>query len=223
MTIETVFFDLDGTLLDTAPDLAFALNQVRTEQGLEALPFERIRPVVSHGSVGLLLLGFGLTPEDGDQFETLRQRLLAIYRQNLAVHTRLFPGMAKVLETIEARSLRWGVITNKPAWLTDPLLEQLDLAGRAACVVSGDSTPRRKPDPQPMLHACQLALCSAEGCVYVGDAQRDIEAGRNAGMKTLVALFGYIGADEHPETWGADGMLREPAELLHWLDGDRIS
>lgn len=214
----TVFFDLDGTLLDTAPDLAFALNQVRHEQGLERLPFEQVRPVVSHGSVGLLQLGFGLGPNDGPRFDRLRQRLLDIYQAHLAVHTKLFPGMDQVLQTLEQRNIPWGVVTNKPGWLTEPLLTQLELKQRAACIVSGDSTVKRKPDPEPMLHACNLAGCGADDCVYVGDAERDIAAGRNAGMKTLVALFGYIGADEHPESWGADGLLHAPADLLRWLD-----
>lgn len=218
MTVQTVLFDLDGTLLDTAPDLAFALNRVRAEQGLDPLAFEDIRPVVSHGSVGLLRLGFGLKPEDEPRFGILRQRLLDIYQDHLAVQTRLFPGMESVLDTLEARGMCWGVVTNKPGWLTEPLLAQLGLAQRAACIVSGDSTAKRKPDPEPMLHACQLSGTDASTSVYVGDAQRDIEAGRRAGMKTLVALFGYIGADENPANWGADALLREPADLLHWLE-----
>ncbi len=217
MRLTTVLFDLDGTLLDTAPDLAFALNQVRREQGLEPLPLENIRPAVSHGSVGLLQAGFRITPGDSE-FEGLRRRLLDIYQTHLAVETRLFDGMQSVLETLEARGMRWGVVTNKPGWLTEPLLAHLGLGQRAACVVSGDTTAKRKPDPEPMLHACKLAVCEAQSCVYVGDAQRDIDAGRNAGMKTLVALFGYIGANEHPERWQADALLHEPADLLQWLD-----
>ncbi len=192
---------------------------MRREQGLEALPFENIRPAVSHGSVGLLQVGFGITSNDSG-FEALRRRLLDIYQTHLADETRLFDGMQSVLETLEARGMRWGVVTNKPGWLTDPLLARLGLAQRAACVVSGDTTAKRKPDPEPLLHACELAACEARGCVYVGDAQRDIEAGRNAGMKTLVALFGYIGADERPEQWQADALLHEPADLLQWLGGN---
>lgn len=214
--LRTVLFDLDGTLADTAPDLAFALNAVRQEQGHPLLPFETIRPVVSHGGTALIRLGFNIEPGTA-AFETLRLRLLDIYREHLAQHTQLFPGMAELLGAIEQRGMNWGIVTNKPAWLTDPLLEQLGLYTRAACVVSGDTVAERKPHPAPMLHACQLAGSEAQQCLYLGDAARDIEAGKRAGMKTLVALFGYIGEDEQPANWGADGMIAHPAELLDWI------
>jgi phosphoglycolate phosphatase len=214
--IRTVLFDLDGTLLDTAPDLAAALNAVRTEQGQPPLPFEQIRPVVSHGGIALIELGFGLIRTD-PAFEPLRQRLLAIYRDNLAVRTRLFPGMAALLAALEQRGLNWGVVTNKPGWLTDPLLSALGLYTRAACVVSGDTLEQRKPHPAPLLHACALAGSRPEQCVYVGDAQRDIEAGRNAGMHTLVALFGYLQPQDDPHAWAADAAVREPAGILEWI------
>jgi 2-phosphoglycolate phosphatase len=214
--IRTVLFDLDGTLLDTAPDLAAALNAVRTEQGQPPLPFEQIRPVVSHGGIALIELGFGLARAD-PAFEPLRQRLLAIYRDNLAVRTRPFPGMEALLAALEQRGLNWGVVTNKPGWLTEPLLTALDLYPRAACVVSGDTLEQRKPHPAPLLHACALAGSRPEQCVYVGDAQRDIEAGRNAGMHTLVALFGYLQAHDDPHAWAADAAVREPAEILAWI------
>ena len=205
-----------NTLLDTAPDLADALNAVRTEQGYAALPFEKIRPVVSHGGIALIELGFGLDRND-PAFEALRQRLLAIYRANLAVRTRLFPGMEALLAGLEQRGLNWGVVTNKPGWLTEPLLAALDLYARAACVVSGDTLEQRKPHPAPLLHACALAGSQPEQCVYVGDAQRDIEAGRNAGMHTLVALFGYLQPQDDPQAWAADATVAEPAAILDWL------
>ena len=214
--LRTVLFDLDGTLLDTAPDLAAALNQVLVENQREALPFETIRPWVSHGGPALIGYGFELEPEHPD-FEPLRQRLLEIYHTNIADQTRLFPGMAEVLDELEARQLKWGVVTNKPGWLTEPLLEQLDLHARCACIVSGDTLDERKPHPAPLLHACTLTGSQAEECLYVGDAQRDIEAGRNAQMKTLVALFGYLGEEDRPDEWQADGMLEQPADLLKWL------
>jgi N-acetyl-D-muramate 6-phosphate phosphatase len=215
--LRTVLFDLDGTLLDTAPDLAHALNQVLIARGREPLPFERIRPVVSHGGKALVELGFG--PDDGSPaFAELRRQFLDLYRANLARETRLFPGMTAVLEGIQARGLNWGVVTNKPAWLTEPLLRELDLHEQAACVVSGDSLPERKPHPAPMLHACRLAGSEAPQCLYVGDAQRDIEAGRNAGMHTLVALFGYIQQEDRPETWGADGAVNTALEILDRID-----
>lgn len=214
--IRTVFFDLDGTLADTAPDLAFALNEVLVEQGQAPLPFERIRPVVSHGAIALVRLGFGIGPEDG-RFAALRQRLIDIYRDNLTRRTRLFPGMAELLAAIEARGMRWGVVTNKPAALTEPLMEQLGLSTRAAAIVSGDTLPVRKPAPAPMLLACERARSHPAHCVYVGDAERDVQAGRNAGMATLVALFGYLGDQDRPEEWGADGMIAHPGEVLPWI------
>jgi phosphoglycolate phosphatase len=216
--IRTVLLDLDGTLLDTAPDLADALNAVLVEQGRPPLPFEHIRPVVSHGGIALIELGFRLEHSD-PAFEPLRQRLLEIYRANLSARTRPFPGMPELLETIEARGLNWGVVTNKPGWLTDPLLQELKLFERAACVVSGDTLDERKPHPAPMLYACEQAGSTPEQCVYVGDAQRDIEAGNNAGMHTLVALFGYIQAEDDPYSWDADAAINSPGELLDWLNG----
>lgn len=215
--LRTVLFDLDGTLLDTAPDLANALNQVLIGQGRAPLSFERIRPVVSHGGKALIELGFGIDERHVD-FTELRRQLLDVYRANLARETRPFPGMTEVLAGIRARGLNWGVVTNKPAWLTEPLLRELDLFDQAACIVSGDTLEERKPHPAPMLHACRLAGSAAAECLYVGDAERDIEAGRNAGMHTLVALFGYLLDGDDPAAWQADGMVREPLEIIDWVD-----
>lgn len=212
-----VLFDLDGTLLDTAPDMARALNRLRLEAGMPALPFERIRPMVSHGTLGMLQLGFGLSPED-PAYHDRRQRFLDLYSAALAVETVLFPGMATTLACLEARGIPWGVVTNKPGWLTEPLLDQLNLLQRAACVVSGDTTLLRKPHPEPLLHACRLVGIAPERCWYVGDAERDILAGNRAGMRTLVARFGYLHTFETPEVWGADGLIDTPEELLAWLD-----
>jgi len=216
-SIRTVLFDLDGTLADTAPDLAYALNCVLTEQGCEPLPYETIRPVVSHGGIALIKLGFDID-EQAAEFQELRQRLLDIYRDNIARETQLFDGMAALLQTLEQRGLNWGVVTNKPAWLTEPLLEALDIRHRAASVVSGDTLPERKPHPAPMLLACEQAGSDAAHCLYIGDAERDIEAGRNAGMRTLVALFGYIGDGDQPTEWQADGMVEHALEILDWLE-----
>ncbi|MDX1696818.1 MAG: phosphoglycolate phosphatase, partial [Thiohalobacterales bacterium] len=217
LAIRTVLFDLDGTLLDTAPDLADALNRVLEDNGRPPLPFDLIRPVVSHGGIALIDIGFGLAHTD-PQFELLRAQLLKVYRANISRKTRPFPGMAEVLDTLEARGINWGVVTNKPGWLTDPLLHDLGLHTRAACVVSGDTLDERKPHPAPMLHACEQAGSSPAECVYIGDAQRDIEAGINAGMHTVVALFGYIPADDDPRAWQADAEINTPGELLNWLD-----
>jgi phosphoglycolate phosphatase len=215
--IRTVLFDLDGTLLDTAPDLAAALNTVLVENNRPPLPFEAIRPVVSHGGIALIELGFRLARTD-PAFEPLRQRLLAVYRANLSGKTRPFEGMEVLLDALEARGLNWGVVTNKPGWLTEPLLRDLGLFDRAACIISGDTLEERKPHPAPMLLACRQAGSEPAQCVYIGDAQRDIEAGRNAGMHTLVALFGYLLAHDDPRTWDASGTINTPAEVLDWLD-----
>lgn len=215
--IQTVLFDLDGTLLDTAPDLAAALNTVLIEQHHDPLPFEHIRPWVSQGTTVLLKKGLNITEAD-PQFDALRQRFLDIYAAHIADQTRLFPGMTEVLNALETQSIRWGVVTNKAAFLTDPLLAQLDLTARSVCNISGDTLPQRKPHPAPLLHACQLAQSLPEHCVYVGDAERDIEAGYRAGMRTLVALYGYLDVHDTPTQWGATGLLHQPQDLLTWLD-----
>ncbi|MDE2234363.1 MAG: phosphoglycolate phosphatase [Gammaproteobacteria bacterium] len=212
-----ILFDLDGTLLDTAPDLGAALNFQRAEHNLPPIPQERIRPVVSHGSPALLKLGFGIEPNDS-RFAGMRARLLDIYRDCLSSETSVFPGVEAALLGIEKRGLRWGIVTNKPGALTGPLLQVFNLQQRAACVVSGDTTPRRKPHPDQLLHACSLTGCSPDHSIYVGDAQRDVEAAHAAGMRALVALYGYIDAEESPTDWQADGVLSEPLEILPWLD-----
>ena len=214
--IQAVLFDLDGTLADTAPDLAWTLNTLLTEHHRNPLPFDRIRPVVSHGASALIQLGFESGTDD-PQFAGLRQRFLEIYHDNLANETRLFPGMAALLDDIEQRGMKWGVVTNKPAWLTEPLMLELKLQPRAACIISGDSTRNRKPHPEPMLHACRHINIPAKHCLYVGDAKRDIEAGHHAGMKALIALFGYIGDSDQPWLWQADGMVNRPQEILDWI------
>ena len=216
LPIRTVLFDLDGTLADTAPDLASALNCVLEEQGQEALPFETIRPVVSHGGIALVKLGFGIDEEHPD-FDFLRQRLLDIYRDNIANETELFPGMQDLLISIEQEDMNWGVVTNKPSWLTEPLMESLSLTERAACIISGDTCENRKPHPEPILHGCQLAGSDIEQCLYVGDAERDIQAGRHAGVRTAVALFGYIGENDNPDAWQADVLLESPDDLQEWI------
>ncbi len=215
--IRTVLFDLDGTLADTAPDLAYALNILLAEHRKPVVPYPTIRPVASHGAAALIELGFGVARTD-PHFAPLRARFLEIYRVHLTRETRLFPGMAELLDAIAARGLNWGIVTNKPAFLTEPLVDQLGLREDLACVVSGDTTANPKPHPEPLLHACQLAGSRPHECLYIGDAARDIEAGRAAGMRTLVALFGYIGAQDQPDTWGADGLIRAPGDALDWLD-----
>lgn len=211
-----LLLDLDGTLLDTAPDMGGALNRLREENGLDPLPALIIRPVVSHGSARLVALGFPAAA--GDEYEQLRLRFLELYARNLADHTRLFPGAEALLDELDRLELRWGIVTNKPGWLTDPLLEALGIGRRAACVVSGDTLPERKPHPMPLLHAARVLRVSPERCVYAGDAERDIQAGRAAGMTTVVAAYGYISVDDDPLSWQPSGVVTEPTQLLDWMD-----
>jgi len=210
-----VLFDLDGTLLDTAADMAQALNRLLVAEGFDALPFERIRPLVSHGAPRLIRLGFG-EPEAA-HYESLRVRFLDFYRAALSVHTRLFEGFEEVLEALEYAGLPWGIVTNKPGWLTNPLLEELGLAARCGCVVSGDTLAERKPHPLPLLHAAALIKLEPRDCIYLGDAERDVQAARKAGMIPLVAGFGYLNEGEDPAAWQPDGVLGRPEDLLDWL------
>lgn len=209
----TVLFDLDGTLADTAPDLAAALNDLLQSRGRPPLPPELTRPQASHGTRGLLGLGFGVGPEH-PEFDGLRQEYLARYALRLLERTTLFPGMADVLDRLESDGRRWGVVTNKPTCYTLPLLAHLGLAARAACVVCGDTLAWNKPHPAPLVHACRLACTVPVRCWYVGDAQRDVAAARAAGMPALVALYGYLDAADRPQDWGAQGYIHQPGELL---------
>jgi N-acetyl-D-muramate 6-phosphate phosphatase len=219
--LAAVLLDLDGTLLDTAPDLALALNALRTEQQLSPLAFEHIRPQVSNGANAVVRVGF---PEaDAAQFELLRARFLELYRAQLVVETRLFPGFDEVLSQLEAHRIPWGVITNKPRWLTEPLLQQLGLFERAGCVLSGDSLPVRKPDPLPLLTAARLLHVEPVRCLYLGDALRDMQAARAANMVALGASFGYIGAEDEVQVWPVTAWIDEPLELLAWVGLSRAA
>jgi N-acetyl-D-muramate 6-phosphate phosphatase len=214
--LRAILFDLDGTVLDTAPDMVGALNKLRLERRLAPLPYEGVRSSVSHGAARLVKLGF--PDAEPDTFAVLQKRFLDIYAGTLSSETRLFDGMDRVLATLAERGLLSGIVTNKPAWLTLPLLEQLGLKPRFACVVSGDTVSERKPHAMPMLHAAKLAGVAAGECVYVGDAERDIQAAHAAGMPALVALYGYLQADEDWRAWGGDGVIQSPIDLLPWLE-----
>jgi len=213
--IKTVLFDLDGTLADTAPDLAGALNHVLQKHDYEPLPYKTIRPFVSHGGVALITLGFG---KEHPGFDSLYKELLAHYQENIANETVLFEGMGELLLKLEEKNINWGVVTNKPAWLTMPLMEALNLTSRAVTIVSGDTLEQRKPHPAPILHACEQAGSKAEECIYIGDAERDIEAGNRAGMPSIIALFGYISESDTPEYWGAHASINHPQEIISIID-----
>lgn len=212
-----LLLDLDGTLLDTAPDFAEILNAMRSDRGLERLPAARVRETVSDGARALITLGFEAT-EDDPGFAALHRELLERYADHLAVYTTLFPGMDTVLEALEARGLRWGVVTNKPSQYAAPLLSALGLAQRCSALVCPDHLARRKPDPEGLLLACRQLGLEPSQAIYAGDHRRDIEAGRAAGMRTVACGYGYVHRDDAPETWGADWVVQEAQELLQLLE-----
>ncbi|HSI38414.1 MAG TPA: HAD-IA family hydrolase [Methylotenera sp.] len=211
--INVILFDLDGTLVDTAHDLGAALNIQLLRHGKPALPHEVIRPVASHGSRGLLELGFKLSPADSN-FLAMRDEYLAIYEDVLTHSPVLFDGMQQVLESIENSGAQWGIVTNKPKRFTAPIMQSMQLDKRAACIISGDDAPRPKPYPDTLLMACDVIKTQPKNCIYVGDAARDIEAGKAAGMRTAVALYGYLDVTDTPKEWGADFMVEQPQEIL---------
>jgi len=214
--VRAVLFDLDGTFADTAPDLGRALNRLRTERGLEPLPVGAMRAHASSGARGLLKTGFGLTPES-EGYNALRDRFLELYAQNLCADTRLFDGIPELIERIEARPLPWGVVTNKAKRFSEPLLRALAVGHRAACIVSGDSTPHIKPHPAPLLQAAALLALAPGECIYLGDDVRDAQAARAAGMRFAAAGWGYLGDGADPRTWDADAVIFHPREVLNLI------
>jgi phosphoglycolate phosphatase len=211
-----VLFDLDGTFADTAPDMALALNQVRAAHQLPALPLSALRPHVSRGARGMLEIGFGIAPEEA-RYEALRDAFLDYYSRNICVETKLFSGIENVLRTLEQRGIAWGIVTNKAARFTLPLLRALGMAERAACIVCGDTTPFSKPHPQPLLEAALRLAIAPGSAIYVGDDERDIVAARAARMRSLVVRYGYLGDGTSPEEWGADALIDAPGEILDHL------
>lgn len=214
--ITTVLFDLDGTLLDTAPDMAYALNILRRNYHLPELPLETIRPRVGHGGKALLKLGFDID-ETHHQYSKMLEEYFTAYDQCLTRSTKLFAGMSNVLEKIEEKNIPWGIITNKPARFTHHLLDALELSKRSACTVCGDTLPQRKPNPAQLIYACNQLDRSPINAIYVGDAAIDMMASKAAGIHSLAALYGYIGADENPQAWEADGYVNSPEEILRWI------
>lgn len=219
MTLRAVLFDLDGTLIDTAPDMGAAVNELRVERGLEALEAARLRPWVSHGSPGLIKIAFGVD-KDAANYKELRDRFLALYEARLSRETRMFDGMQEVIDVLYAKGIAWGIVTNKPAWLTDALLADLALSPAPACAVSGDTTPHHKPHPEPILHACRLLDVEPGRCLYIGDAERDIQAAHAAGMPALAAAYGYLHEHEDPAEWQPDGIIHAPSALLAWISDE---
>lgn len=215
--IQAVFFDLDGTLIDTAPDFYVVLNQVLAHAGRPPVSEAAVRSQVSNGARALVTLGFGLTPEDADFGQYLDQVLNA-YADRLDVDTRLFPGMDRVLDALDLRAIPWGVVTNKPERFTVPVLRGLGLAQRCGPVICPDHVALRKPDPEGLLMAARQASVDPAQCLYVGDHLRDIEAGRNAGMRTVAALYGYLDPNEDPRAWHADYYIDAANALLPLLD-----
>jgi phosphoglycolate phosphatase len=212
-----VLFDLDGTLVDSAPDLAGAVNDLRAEHGLPTLPVATLRPMVGAGARGMVGVAFGVTPSD-EGFEALRDAFLNRYAQRLLRRTQVFDAVKPILDALDAAGVRWGVVTNKAMRYAEPILEGLVLQSRAAVVIAGDTTPHAKPHPEPLLEAARRLAVAPDQCVYVGDDHRDVLAGRAAGMLTLAAGWGYLGQAEPIEAWGADAVLSSPHVLLQWLE-----
>lgn len=211
-----ILFDLDGTLVDSAPDLAGAANELRALHGRPPLPLEAYRPLAGSGARGMLAAGFGLLPAD-DDYQRMRAAFLELYERRLLQNTTVFAAVLPVLTRLEESGRRWGVVTNKALYLAEPLLSGVMLRHRAAVVVGGDSTPHLKPHPAPLLHAADALGVDAADCVYVGDDPRDMQAGRAAGMAALAASWGYMSPDARLDEWGADAVLEVPADLLKWL------
>lgn len=213
MTIRSLFFDLDGTLIDTAPDFHWVVNELLARHQRPPLSYERIRQTVSNGARALVTLAFGIE-EGHDEFPALRDELLELYTKHLAENSRLFSGISELLEACEAQGVLWGVVTNKPERFTTPLLQALQLADRCASVVCPDHVTNTKPDPEPLLLACRHCDTLPEQSIYVGDHARDIEAGRRAGMRTVAAGYGYINPDENIRAWRADHYVDDAAEII---------
>ena len=214
-----VLFDLDGTLIDSAPDLAGACNDMRVARGLAPMPFDELRAMVGSGARGMIGIGFSVAPGD-NRYAELRDEFLSRYELRMTRETRVFAAVAPLLVRLADEAIAWAIVTNKATRFAEPLVAWLGLAGPAGALVCGDTTPHAKPHPAPLLEAVRRLGVAAEQCVYVGDDRRDVEAGRAAGMATVVAGWGYLGAGDPPATWGADAMIASPDELLPLFEAD---
>lgn len=214
--LSCVLFDLDGTLVDTAPDLILCLNKALSSHGLTTVTADTIKPFISYGAVAMINESLNQSIAEALRAEIL-ETMLDLYQNNIAEHTVFFKGMSNTLDAIEAQGLKWGVVTNKRERFTHPLMDALKLTDRASCIISGDTTANPKPHVAPMLAACKQAAVKPQECVYIGDASHDIIAGKNAQMKTLAALYGYLKPGDAPETWGADALIESPEQLATWI------
>ncbi|PIF26365.1 phosphoglycolate phosphatase [Acidovorax sp. 56] len=211
--IEAVLFDLDGTLIDSAPDLGAAADQMRTDRGLSSYSLDLYRPMAGAGARGMLAQAFGMTPEHPD-FPAMREEFFVNYERRMTVSTSIFDGVAEMLEALQLRQLRWGIVTNKSMRFTDPLTRSMPLLAAAEVVISGDTTPHAKPHPAPLLEAARRLGVDPGRCIYVGDDERDIVAGHAAGMATVAATYGYLGAQTDITRWNAHTSINSPLELL---------
>ena len=214
--LSCVLFDLDGTLADTAQDSILCLNKALSRHGFMTVSAETIKPFISFGAVAMIKESLDQSVPEALRADILKT-MLDLYQNNIAGHTVVFKGMSDTLNAIEAQGLKWGVVTNKEERFTNPLMAALKLTDRAACIISGDSTANPKPHVEPMLAACKKAAVRPQECVYIGDAIHDITAGKNAQMKALVALYGYLKPGDTPETWGADALIESPEQLATWI------
>lgn len=215
--VRAVLFDLDGTLLDSAPDLGAAAEALRAARGLSPLPLETYRAHAGSGARGMLRVAFELTPEHED-YESLREEFLMAYEARMLARTRAFDGVADVLQRLQDLRLGWGVVTNKAQRFTLPIARALPMFDSASAIVCGDTTPHAKPHPAPLLEAARRLRADPADCIYVGDDLRDIQAGRAAGMRTVAARYGYLGPGAVVEAWEADAVIDSPIEVLKLLD-----
>ena len=212
-----VLFDLDGTLADTAPDLIAALTRAMHNHGFGSPVADDVQPYISYGAAAMVRESLNGSYTEQTHRQIL-DTMLNDYQQHIAVQTTLFSGMCEVLNTLETKGIKWGVVTNKLKRFTNPLMDALHLTARAACIISGDTTAKSKPHPEPMLTACREAGVKPEQCLYIGDSAHDIEAGRSVNMKTLAAAYGYLKPVDDPNNWGADNLIHSPGEILSWID-----
>lgn len=213
--LSCVLFDLDGTLVDTAPDLIASLNKSLKQYGYDQVPAEQVRPFISYGAVAMINKSIDQASQQAQ--DQILETMLTLYQNNIDEHSRFFTGITNTLATIESLGLKWGIVTNKRERFTNPLVSAFKLTHRAACIISGDTTANSKPHPEPMLTACAQAKVKPEECIYIGDALHDIEAGKNANMKTLAATYGYLKPDDKPSEWGADALIDSPEQLTEWI------